>query len=369
MILLERSIIEITAGYDQISRAQTELLSRWRAPLLAAYARRMQAYQQALAAHQRAAKRFWAASLTGMILTTLAILLGAVACPLQLQIEERFNWWLICLSPITLIVGVVSIIVLTQRWRDRKSEPAPTPPPHPLREELFPPLLPQWRAELRGFLPEPMPDEGARGEYAFVDTLEKVRSQSYILHRTQQRAGEDIDVIVVGPRGVWVFEVKHWSGKVIYRDGKWSHLKSYFEPGGEPVTREKEIGQPPDQQWKRTAADVAETLQQRLLPLVEQIPALAEVKGGLVFSYDNAERQIADLPVSWGTIGFWEQHYRKSPLIPGMEERQVYQVLDALLARHRQINQGANTRSMKAAAERLTAQAEKALQDWINTAD
>lgn len=367
MILLERTLSDITAGYDQIARAQSELLSRWRGALLTAYARRMETYQQALSAHQRAFKRHRTASYTGIILGTLAILLSAVACPAQFYIEKGdFNWWLICLSPITLIVGVVSIVVLTQLWRQRKDHPAPTPPPHPLRDELFPPLLPQWRAELRGYLPEPMPDEGARGEYQFVDTLEKVRSQAYILHRTQQRVGEDIDVIVVGPRGVWVFEVKHWSGKVIYRDGKWSHLKSYFEPGGEPVTREKEIGQPPEQQWKRTAADVAETLQRRLRPLVAQIPALTDVKGGLVFSYDNAERQIEDVPVSWGTIAFWERYYRKSPLIPGLEERQIYQVLDALLARHRQVSQEAKMRSMKAAAERLTAQAEKALQDWIN---
>ncbi|HEU0089862.1 MAG TPA: NERD domain-containing protein, partial [Pseudonocardiaceae bacterium] len=32
----------------------------------------------------------------------------------------------------------------------------------------------------------------------------------------------DVDMLVVGPTGVWVFEVKHWSGTIICRDGRWS---------------------------------------------------------------------------------------------------------------------------------------------------
>ncbi len=364
MNLLERRLTDITAGYDQICRAQSELLSRWRGPLLAAYARRMETYQQALAAHQRAMNRFRAASLTGIVLAGLAILLSAIACPAQIHFEEIFNWSLVCLVPISFLIGLGAVIILTRRLRDRKSQPAPTPPLHPLRDELIPPLLSQWRQELRGFLPEQPPDEEARGAYAFIDQLEKVKSHAHILHRLQQRPDETIDVIVAGRRGVWVFGVKHWGGKIIYKDGKWSHLRSVHEPGSEPVTREKEISQPPDQQWKRMVGDVAETL----APLVEQIPTLGEIKGGLVFSFENAERQIGPGTVSWGTIGFWEKQYRKAPLIPGLEERQVYQVLDALLERHRQVSQEAATRSMLAAADRLAAQAEKTLQDWINSA-
>lgn len=53
------------------------------------------------------------------------------------------------------------------------------------------------------------------GEHDFVRQLQRVLDSShYIIYRLQQKRSDDIDVTVVGPTGIWVFEVKYWAGSI-----------------------------------------------------------------------------------------------------------------------------------------------------------
>ncbi|MBN2148819.1 MAG: NERD domain-containing protein [Anaerolineales bacterium] len=370
MILLNTHLTSLTAGYDLIRDAHLRLKDKWRHPLLEAYARRQQAYRLELADFHQRRQRYQVVSLGGVVLATLVVILGLAACPLQIRFQEGFNFSVLCSSPLALLAGGAGIIILlTRRRKYSLANPAPPPPEHPLRGSLIAPLLPEWQGELKGYLPADPPDEGAPGEFAMVHRLEQVHSHSYILYRAQQRPGEDVDIIAAGPRGVWVFEVKYWAGQVIYQDGVWKHLKTWYEPGSGQVTREKPFSQPPDAQWRRARDDVAETLRRRLPELLQRIPQLETVQGGLAFTHEDGEHLIEPGTVTWGNIAFWDKHLRQAPLIPGLGEREVMQILDALLRRHHQVSQASGSkpalRSMEACAQRLISQCETAIQEYL----
>ena len=138
----------------------------------------------------------------------------------------------------------------------------------------------------------------------------------------------DADVIVVGPTGIWVYEVKHWSGEIICQDSQWRRIKTYHKPGGRLV-QEHQVLKPFDKQWIKEADAVKETLRRR----VPQRPNLHEsVGGGLVFTHggfsfsaDSTCKARVYTPRScvealWG-----------SPEIPGFTMQERLRAIDALL--------------------------------------
>jgi hypothetical protein len=226
-------------------------------------------------------------------------------------------------------------------------------------------LLALWRERLIGQLP-PMAYEGAAGEYEFIRYLGKIDDGSVLIYRLQQRPSDDLDVTVVGPRGVWVFEVKFWSGAVSWKAGRWARGEKTFRArGGALETQERPIGEPPDQQWRRMVEDVMRTLQMRAGRAVRVIPALAVVHGGLVFSHPQVDLRISGAPFNWGGIRDWMQTYHRAAWLPGLSERQLYEVLDALLLRHRQVSGESASFSMDDYAQLLVQQAEARLVERV----
>jgi len=126
------------------------------------------------------------------------------------------------------------------------------------------------------------------------------------------------------------------------------------------------LEQPPDQQWRRMADDVEETSRRRASWLVARLPALIQIKGGLVFTHPKATYDIAhDCPCAWGTIDFWTRRLASAPTIPGMNEYVVLYILDVLLARHWQVSGDGMTTSMKTYAAQLAQKAEAHLVEWM----
>jgi hypothetical protein len=117
---------------------------------------------------------------------------------------------------------------------------------------------------------------GDRGEEVFVSYLARALSHEYVAVRGLLAARSlDADVIVVGPTGIWVYEVKHYSGEITCERGQWRRVKIYRQPGGRLV-RELEILKPFDKQWVKEASAVKETLRQRL----PGYQALSQAVGG-----------------------------------------------------------------------------------------
>src|SRR4030065_609996 len=193
----------------------------------------------------------------------------------------------------------------------------PDPPLHPFKSSLVGPLLPLWLEGIRGQLPAEKAYEGAPGEYHFIARLQILDPSSFVIYRLQQQPGDDIDVTIVGPRGVWVFEVKYLKGTIRWRDGVWTQRKTYHRRSGLPVTEIKDTGEAYDQQWRRMADSIEETIRRRALETVERVPKVTRVRGGIVFTHPQGKYDIPPgCPFNWGVIPFWLEKLHSVPEVP-----------------------------------------------------
>lgn len=172
---------------------------------------------------------------------------------------------------------------------------------------------------------------------------------------------------MVGPKGIWVFEVKYWSGEITWQNGRWSRKKAYYETGRIPVEETIEVNQPPDQQWRRMVDEVTKILRQQARQLVFTTPDLVKIQGGLVFTHPKATYHIPrqGLFFEWGDSAFWAEQLKTAPLVADLSERKILQVVEVLLARHQELNKSNfATYSMVARAEQLIQEAETKLGAW-----
>ncbi len=258
---------------------------------------------------------------------------------------------------------------LRSKWRDRllsayvrkrqafQADPtAPKPPEHPLHGDLKAQLLGSLLSDWHQWLEEqlaPKDRPGDEGENTFVHSLRQMDLPGlFIIHGLRQQRGDDVDVTVVGPIGIWVFEVKFWRDKIGYRNGMW-----HYDP---PHLERK---QAPDKQWERMAKDVKNTLLGHDMFLLSRAPEFETIHGGIVFAYSDAHFDIVDCPVKWGTIADWQK--RLGDAAPGhrVDEADILAVLDALLTQHHGV-EPKGIRSMQGYARQIVQEAEARLVAW-----
>ena len=360
MILIDNCATDLVAGFDRMRGAELEIKRKWRNQLLSVYARKMESFQEAQAHYQRRKR----VTLAGLGAAAVAMCGGALACTGAFYAQDASStlFWGGFFLFFAGIPGAILSVLLFLLFRRRK----PARPKHPLREEIFKPLLPRWRAGLRGSLPQQLPYEGAAGEYEFIRQLKALKVPAYIAYRLQQQPGDDLDVTVVGSKGIWLFEVKYWSGEIIWQDGHWARFKTYFQPGGQQIREPRPVSQPPEQQWQRMVADTRRTLKIRAARLIQRYANLNKVHGGVVFSHPEAVFHISpEAPFAWGNIGFWTDRIRAAATQMEMDERTTLHVMEILLARHQQLQETCQVRSMLAYAEKLIQEAEFQLAEWV----
>ncbi len=170
---------------------------------------------------------------------------------------------------------------------------------------------------------------GDVGEEAFISYLTGRLSNEYVAVRGLLVVRNlDADVIVVGPTGTWVYEVKHWSGEITCERGLWRRVKTYRQPGGRLV-RELEMLKPFDKQWTKEARAVRENLRRRLAGYPELSNA---VGGGLVFTHRSVSFRVDSSCGAWaGKPSSCVEILSQSPAIPGLTMEQRLRAVDALL--------------------------------------
>jgi hypothetical protein len=258
---------------------------------------------------------------------------------------------------------------LRNKWRERllsayvrkrqayRANPADLEPPeHPLhgdlRAQLLGSLLSDWHRWLEGPL-TPGDRPGDEGENHFVSSLQRMNfSTSFILRGLRQRQSDGVDVTVVGPIGIWVFEVKFWRGKIGYRSGTWRLDPPHLERQSAP-----------DRQWERMAKDVKNTLLGHDTFLLSRAPQFETIQGGIVFAYSDAQFDVVDCPVKWGTTAYWQHRLQTAAPSSPVSETDVLTVLDALLTQHHRV-EPKGVRSMQGYARQLVREAEARLVAW-----
>ncbi len=351
MTILNNDVTDILTGYHTVQNADTTLKRKWRRRLLESYARERQRYEhkrQLLQQEQQARKQkaFTGFATAGWILVAgfLAFLLGSFA-------NNEATRWFDLTGLLLVLAGLVTAgIIFITVWRvDLETA---VPPPHPLKIDLASQAMPAWRHALTGSLPAEKAYDGATGEYAFIHRMEQVLDDNhFILYRVQQKRGDDVDVMIVGPKGIWIFEVKYWSGTLTWSHGHWQREKSFYDSQGNLVTEPRPISQPPDKQWERMVADVNLTIDRRAPQQVAKFLTFIVGKGGVAFTHPQASYQIGPTcPVELGDIDYWANRLAAAPEIRGWTEQTTFSILDALLTRHHQVINDGSPVSMNAIA-------------------
>jgi|GEM_PF-4594391 len=376
-MLIDLFSSDLIAGYKEIKTARQALLKKWRFEILRAYTRQWDRYTQQLAREEIRRTRY----------QRLLPFIGAA-----LLISGGVGGWLTfrsldlaCLGMLlTLGTGFGALIAMGV-WMGFSRTPTPPENPvsrtsndedeSPLRQKLFPKLVQRWRREMAVPIPSIQAVDqlaaetgqwGLIGEFDLIRELERVVSpDTYILHSLKPKSGDDMDVVVIGPKGFWYFEVKHWNADFAWQAGVWQvwefdHTTQNFE-----LVPMQEY---PDAQWARMREEALINLRASAGDLLKKLPVLGEVRGGIVFSNPNANIDIDRLaPFRYGTIEQWIALYRAAPRLKDMSPGRTLQLLELLLKRHQAFYPNVELHSMKDAVAKVIAEVEEGIEGWIES--
>ncbi len=366
MTLLNNNVSDLYSGYDEIVNAHVRIREKWRDRLMLAYGQKRLKYNEARKEYLLRGEALKRQARRSLALIGLLFFLAIVAFFVDFWFLD--SGILMGLGLPLAGLGVLIGLYLAWTWWRHKSQ-IPQLPAHPLQSNLITSLFPTWKQSLKGQLPSDKAYDGAEGEHDFVRELRRTLDSShYIIYRLQQKRGDDIDVTVVGPTGIWVFEVKYWAGSITWQDGQWRRQKTHYETGGVPVIEYPVVKQSPDEQWRRMSADVGKNIRIHAPQLVSRFLTTIRGQGGIVFTHPKASYHIAPgCPCDWGDISKWTRKIVTAPHIKDWDERTTFIVLDILLTRHHQVMSPTSQKSMITIGKRLIQQAEADLATWIKS--
>jgi Nuclease-related domain len=375
-VLIDLFCSDLVAGYKELRTARQALLKKWRFELLRGYTKKWEAYTQQLARQEiRKARYQRLLPYIGAVLMVVCSVGGWLT--LRSVDMACFGMLLTLGAGFSALIGMGTWIRLSQ---------TPPPPENPvthtsntedesaLRQKLFPKLLPLWRQEMA--LPisteqevAQMAEETGRwgliGEFDLIRELERVASpETYILHSLKPKSDDDMDVVVLGPKGFWYFEVKHWNADFFWQNGVWEIWQ--FDPTTQdfqPVP----MREYPDAQWARMREEALINLRASAGELLKKVPVLGNIQGGIVFSNPNAHIEIdRSAPFRYGTVEQWIATFQAAPRLRDMTAGRTLQLLELLLKRHQAFYPNAELHSMKSAVTKVIAGIEEGIQAWID---
>ena len=299
------------------------------------------AYQQKLMLWQRErnGKKFWAA-----FFSVSAILLGLMIIAIALFTFEPF----ICVGLIVPIVLGAFWLSFQNQLRDvdkrkpediklevephrQKSAPRPIAPSNPVQVKPVFDLVAEWWNEI-----EPKPGRsnykyGDDGERILLQTLEeRLPNEFVILHQLMIARKTDLDVLVLGPKGIWILESKYWTGKISCQNGRWQRTKNYFAEGGYLSTKEDSIDKPFDEQWLYEQEIIANRLGTGQTPGGYYSEML---KGGIVFTHPQVQLEIdSSCSCEYGQPADWVEKILASPVIPDFKLKDIFKIIDQFLS-------------------------------------
>jgi hypothetical protein len=376
-MLIDPFSSDLVPGYKEIATARQALLKKWRFELLRAYTKKWDRYARELAQQEARRERYQSfLPFIGLILL--------VICSIGAWLTFR-NLDLACLGMFLMLGTGFGALLAVTPWLGFSRKPPP--PENPvtrtsgdetesrLRQRLFPRLVPLWRRQMALRVPNPQEAEGMAaetgrweltGELDLIRALEGVASpETYILHSLQLSPSDAMDVVVIGPRGFWYFEVIPWSADFIWQDGAW-RIEQF-----DSATRSPQLltlDEYPDEQWSRIREEALGILKTKAGKLLKKAPVTGRIQGGVVFTHPNARLEVdSSAPFRYGTIEEWVASYQAAPRLREMKPGRTLLLLEILLRRHQSFYPDVPRRSMKDAILNVIAEVERGIQAWIET--
>jgi Nuclease-related domain len=338
MRIIEKCWVDLSAGYQTAISLESSLRSEWRRAIQVAQRR------ESLAVKSGQGQRL---KIAGIAFSAfLFICVSLWVAQLFLPKHQLQLWLYICaLTFPGVISGGFFLFYLSKSLRKT------VPDAHPslkLTEQWWRSLRPKSYIKQKG---------GDDGELDFLHSLSFL-DESFIAVwglLTSAKITSDTDVLLLGPTGIWVFEVKSWKGKVSKRDGTWSRV---FD--GERTVYPKS----PDEQWLDQRDEIVKTIKIRL-PTKAWLTEI--IQGGVVFVHPRVEfGQIDDHTASYGKPGVWHKRIKTAQPVNGFGVKERLQVLDALIT-YANLHEREDIKIVSASdtAEQLYSNASVALRDYV----
>jgi hypothetical protein len=370
---------DLVAGYKRVKKARHFLLSKWRFDLLRAYVKKWDKYAQDLARREVRKRRFEKRYLPWIGVGLILLCIGAI----------WLSYDYFCYGSLLIILTFVGGVAVLASWFAFAMKPKLPENPiaqsskkkyvSPLKERLFPDLTPFWWRGMEIRIPSEaevqalanQTDErgltqwGKIGEFNLIRRLNPlVSSNTLIFHSAEPKKGDDLDVVLIGPKGLWYFEVKYLNANIAWYDGVWDIQQYDHDLHRNAPRRMKEY---PDAQWHRMRDQVIGNLRANGQDLLDKVHTLSKIRGGIVFAHHEARFNIQKpAPFQWGTIGGWLKYYKAASVFADMTPEVILQVAEILLQRHQSLNPNARTYSMNTHLVKILKKQEERLQEWIS---
>ena len=369
---------DLLKGYWRILNARQNLLRKWRFEILRAYTHKWDVYAKEIARRETRRLRFQKRVLPWMGVVLLLLAIGGL----------WMSFYGLCAGPLLMVIMLLGVLAAMGTWFAFILKPAPPVNPlaqytvkstrkryiSPIKNSLFPNPIETWEVKLSTRVPtEEEVDRrtagngkyGEIGEFALIRGLERVVSpDTFLLHSLMPKPRDDMDVVVIGTRGLWYFEVKHNNAIFEWEAGTW-HIRQY-----DNETRkynEEKWREYPDAQRSRMMDEMFRNPYLREKDLPRKAPVIKDVRGGIVFSNKNAKFKIhPSASFMWGNVPFWVDKYRNAPRLKEMTPEVIYRLTDILTRRHQELNPTVKVLSTDAYAVEIMQEMEMNIQKWIS---
>jgi hypothetical protein len=342
MRLIDRKWTDLSLGWQAVQAFQGRLEAEFGRAVQVGY---NQKFRRELTEWQKKRRIFIAMvvlaplSLIGLCLA--AFYFREVACVLA--------WWTMTVLVILVTLGVAGWSYIREMVGGR---------PAPKRARVGVSLTDRWwdRLAIKPLAVAKLVKE----EADFPALLEHALPDSCIAVRDlfpAQSAGE-ANILLLGPSGIWLFETRPWSGKVIKQDGVWKQTLKRHEV--------KEHDQAPDAQWLEQKEAIMRAIQSRLPHLAWTSSLL---QGGVVFSHPKADLRKADIvdnTAPYGPAKAWLERVRQGVPDERLTLDVQLELLDLFITLGREdAPQDMEYASSKTEAERLYEEAAGQLREHV----
>ena len=181
-----------------------------------------------------------------------------------------------------------------------------------------------------------------------------------------EQQAPDSEVLLLGPGGIWLFEVRPWSGTILKQEGIWKQVQTHRVKLGGKGDEESSYDPGPDDRWLQEKQEIIKTLENRF----PQQPWTHDlVQGGVVFSHPKAgvdKKRIRGNTAAYGRARAWVKRVQRAPAREVFPLEMQLEILDALNGGSSlKSAEVAGTVSSKEQAGRLYQEAVAELRDWV----
>ena len=363
---IDRKWTDLAAGYQAIQSFKTKLTGEFGRAVRVG---RKQQFRKELTEWQKKRRVFFAlvavAPLSIIALCLTAFYFRDVACVIV--------YW-----AVLVLIILVTLAVAGRQYIREMVNGKPVPQPV---EGLVVDLEGRWWESLS---PQELAVEkaGEKGEVDFLVLLARSLPDPYSAQLLSVT-----DVLLLGPSGIWMFKVEHWSGTIVKQEGAWKQIQTVsrapspvLESGlsrgnrdydaGIGTTPRDKLGQTrreekthkpgPDDQWLQQKHEIVKTLEKHL---PERAWTLNLIQGGVVFPHPQVnldKKHIQGNTASYGSPKAWTERIRRAPPVDGFTLEMQLEILDALAE-----SGGQQTVSAKDEAEGLYQESTAELREYV----